>query len=481
MKRHLISVQALNYGISHTKTINRNIQKFMLACFKEGDAGDGGYDLSTKEGVEGFLSENTKMILELPEFKEAQKTIKELKTANSELEKKMKNSFTKDSEEFKNLLDEVKKNGLDMKSLRDKSDTTMKFKRGSLAAYLEKNKSKIDALCAAKGTSLMLEYKAFEDATSIGSGDSFNTVGRDAYFTWHEGGAVGRIPVRRPFMRELFRNVTVGTEWIKYIDQATVVRNASNVAYCGTTTSNTAVTFAVHTIQIQKVRDFISICLDMMSDYGFVQGEINRLLHESLDLQIDGQLLNGTGVGSFLNGVLSVASTFNAAANGASFAGTVSNAQLIDLISIAGAQIRLFGQMNAWYPNCVLINPVDLQGIKALKNSFGDYIRNNQLISSLWTDGKGTYYVDGMILIENPLIPQNTFTIGDFTKGTVYSMPGVGIEFSYENRQNFETETVTVKIYERLNLLIRNVDKNAFMTVKDIGAGIQAINKGVTP
>ena len=122
-----------------------------------------------------------------------------------------------------------------------------------------------------------------------------------------------------------------------------------------------------------------------------------------------------------------------------------------------------------------------MQSIKQLKNTFGDYIRNSQLVTSLFVDANGRYFIDGMLLVENPLITANTLTIGDFTKGTVYSMPGIGIEFSYENRQNFETETVTIKIYERLNLLIRNVQKNAFMKVLDIGAAITAINKTVTP
>jgi hypothetical protein len=77
-----------------------------------------------------------------------------------------------------------------------------------------------------------------------------------------------------------------------------------------------------------------------------------------------------------------------------------------------------------------------------------------------------------MLLVPNSLVPQNEFYIGDFTKGTVYARPGVGVEFSFENRENFETETVTVKVYERLNLLVRNVDTNAFMRCDDIEQGI---------
>lgn len=473
MKRKFLSINELI-------TNQYKARLTQLANFADPGVTDkGGFDLSTKEGVLAFLTKNKQMVLEMKEWKDMEAQATELEAKNAALEAKLAKAITAESPEFKALQEEAKQFGLSIKALKDGSKNGIKYKKGSIAEFLQANDAKIKKLMTEKGSTLALEYKAFEDATAIGSGDPTNSIGRDAYFTWHEGGAVGQIPVRRPFMRELFNDITVGTEWIKYIDQATITRNASNVAYCGTTTSNTQVTFKVFTLQIQKIRDFMDVCLDMLSDYGFVQGEINRLLNQSLDLKIDNDLLLGTGVAPILNGLAKYASTF--AANNAdpslNYAASTPNAQLIDLISICGAQIRQLGQQNMFYPNAVLLNPRDVQGIKALKNSFGDYIRDSQLINTLFVDTNGRYYIDGMMLVENPLVAANTLYIGDFTKGTVYSMPGIGIEFSYENRQNFETETVTIKIYERLNLLIRSVDANAFMFVSDIGAGITAITK----
>ena len=65
----------------------------------------------------------------------------------------------------------------------------------------------------------------------------------------------------------------------------------------------------------------------------------------------------------------------------------------------------------------------------------------------------------------------------DSTKGTVVSRRGTTVEFGFENNDNFEKELVTVKAYERLNFLVRNVDANAFMHVPSIAAGITAITK----
>lgn len=419
--------------------------------------------------------------LELDEFVKTNPEIKSFKSTSESLKALEEKSKTFKTEvEFKSLTDELTRIGLEVKALKETRVASKGYKKGSIEETLAENKSKIDGFIASKSGTLTLEHKSSMTSTDIGSGDSVysgNTLGRDAYFQWHEGGAIGIIPVRKAFMRQLFKSQTTGTEFIKYIDQDTVVRDAKNVALCGTSTHNTKVTFKVRTMNVDKVRDFTTICLDMMNDYGFVGGQINELLNSSLQLKIDNDLLLGTGVSPILHGVKEIASTFSAAnANPmADYTGTYRFAQIIDLISVVGAQIKAFGQYNKWVANAAIMNPKDVQLIKALKNTLGDYLKNNQLAPMLYQDNGGNIYVDGILLVENPLVTANTMWVGDFTRGTVYNRPGVGIEFAYENGTNFEQELVTVKVYERLNLLIRNVDINAFVYVSDIAAGILAI------
>lgn len=394
----------------------------------------------------------------LTQFKTLQETISKMKPEDAEASKK-------EAEKLRTDLDSL---SMKLKAIEEKATDKNAFKKGSIAETLANHKEKIkEFLSKGKGAALMIEHKATMTSTDID--------GRDNYFTWHEGGAVGQIPVRKVFMRSLFKAVSTPTEYIKYIDQETVVRDAKNVALCATSTSNTKLTWKTYDLKVDKVRDFTHICLDMMNDYTFVQGEIERLLDTSLQLKIDNDLLLGTGVSPILNGIDSIASTFDAAASGADYSGAVVAPNLIDLISIAGAQIRAFGEQGAFMPNAVLLNPRDVQAMKFLKDDMNNYIKNSQLFSSLFQDAGGRYFIDGMLLIENPLVPENEFYIGDFTKGTIYARPGVGIEFAYENNDNFETETVTVKVYERLNLLVRNVDANAFMHVPDIEAALVAI------
>jgi len=372
-----------------------------------------------------------------------------------------------DEEGLNALKEEMRKHGLAIEALKDiKVGLDRGIKKGSLAETLAINKSKIDAFLARKAGTLQIEHKASQTSTDIADRDLYDSV-------WHEGGAPGQIAVRRPFLRQLFRNANAGSEFIKFRDQATVVRDAKNVALCATSTHNTKVTWATNTIQISKVRDFVDVCLDMMNDYAFVESEIRNLINSSVQLKIDDQLLVGTGVHPELNSLTVYSSTWAANIAGTkNWTAAVANANLVDLIIVAQSQIQQLGQMNKFMPNYVLLNPGDWASLMLIKDIQGNSIK---YYPGLYVDSGGNIRINGMLLIPNPNITENEFWIGDFTKGTLYTIPGVGIEFSYENATNFEEELVTVKAYERLNLLVRTVDTNAFMHVDDIATALTTI------
>lgn len=406
-----------------------------------------------KTNIEAFIKDNPDIV-----------KLMAYKTTIEELQTKLNNA-TK-PEDVEKIKTELSAAILDIKALKEINvGGDRGIAKGSIAETLAANKEKIEAFKKAGAGTLIIEHKATETSTDIA--DRENT-----FFGFHQPGQVGQLPVRRPFMRELFTQVNTESEFIKYIDQATTVRDAKNVSLCGVTTHNTKVTWEPGVIQIQKVRDFVDICLDMINDYGFVQAEINNLLNTSVELKIDDGLLLGDGSAPNLNGIDSIASSFSASASGADYAALIPFATIIDLISIAGAQVRSFGIENMWFPNFVLVNPKDMTLMKLLKDQQRNYITPNFIRPSLIQEAGGRWMIDGMMLVENPLVPENEFYIGDFSKAFLYQKPGIGIEFSYENRSNFETETVTAKAYRRLNSLIRNVDADAFMHVEDIQQAI---------
>lgn len=328
--------------------------------------------------------------------------------------------------------------------------------KAAILKSLHDNKTDVaQALKTANG-SIELEIKALEVAGDIDAGTDFAEM---------ESG-VGQIATRKPFMRELFANKNTSKEYVKYNDQETIVRDAKNVAGCAASTHNSKITWKVRTMQITKVRDMVDICIDMMDDYDYVEGEMRGLLDTDVKLKIDSDLLLSDGVYPNPNSVDNIASTFAVGA----YATSIQDAQLIDLIKIAGAQISDFGQNNKFSANYVLLNPIDACKMQLLKDLDGNYLVPNWITS----DGVN---IGSMTVIANQLVPANEAYVMDSTKGTVYARRGMTVQLAFENKDNFEKEIVTMKAYERLNFRVRNVDANAFMHIADITAAITAIDK----
>lgn len=322
--------------------------------------------------------------------------------------------------------------------------------------HLEENKDEIkEMLKEGKGKiSFDVQYKVQQDASDITSGTDF---------AFMEPG-VGQIATRQPFVRELFPNRTVGTEYIKYNDQETIVRDAKNVSGCAASTHLSKITWQVRTLQITKVRDFVDVCIDMMDDYDFVEGEIRSLVDTDVRLKVDNGLLLDDGIYPNLNSIDAVAATFAAGV----YALDVQAAQLIDLIKVGSCTISDSGQNNAFNANWAILNPSDECLMTLIKDQNDNYIMPNFITA----DGKN---IGAVRILSNPLVPANQMYIFDSTKGVVYSNKGITVDLSFENNDNFEKELVTVKAYERLNFRVRNVDVNAFLHFPDIAAAITAI------
>lgn len=332
-------------------------------------------------------------------------------------------------------------------------------KKDEIAAFVKSN----------SGTySLEIDIKAQQNPADIGNRTDFAQMLP----------GVDKIPHRRTYIKDRITIIPTNKEFVKYLDQDTLVRDAKNVAQCGVSAHNTKLTWTTRTLQTTKVRDLIDICIDMMDDYDFVEGEIRELLNVDLQLKIDSGLLLDDGINPNLASIDFYSSTFNAANPDANYALAVQAATVIDLIVVASAQIMEFGKQGFFMADTVYINPRDYTLLKLIKDQDDNYIKSGVVDPRVFQDRNGNLWIDGVVLVlPNPNVPSNEFYIFDSTKGKIYQRKTAVIEFSFENKSNFENEVVTAKVYERLNLLVKNNQKNAFMHIPDIAASVVAITK----
>ena len=401
------------------------------------------------------------------EKEEIQKLVDGLNAKAAENAERLEKAATKEEaeaikEELKNSIsEEVSKIEA---ILKEQGEAMAKFKKASeenakgkmtltqrIVKSLDDNKEKVDQLLKDKKGEVEFEIKATQSAADITDGSDFAMMMP----------GIGTIPTRRPFIKDLFRTQTVNTEYIKYMDQASVVRDAKNVAGCGVTTHTSKKTWEVFTIQITKVRDLVDVCIDMMDDYSFVEGEIRKLVDTDVRLKVDELLLTGTGVAPQPNSIESVSATFAAGA----YATSVDTPSLADLIVVTGGLIADAGQNNQFNADTVLLNPADyITLLNLLKDADKNYLMYEQKLA-------------GLRIVTNPLVGADEMYMFDSSKGTILQREGTMVSFGFENGDNFETETVTVKAVERFNFWVRSVDANAFIHVPSIATAITAITK----
>lgn len=385
--------------------------------------------------------------------KETEASAKKLEDLQAEVNK------TRD-EQMDALKKAMKSQGEEMANIKLRHKST-----GSISTIKELLENKADSIKAIKSSPVSLMVTKASEAP----GDIAN---RDDLASFIPG--VEQLARRAVFVKDFFNVVSTDTEYIKKTEQAVVVRDAKNVAACAASTHNTKLTWKQTTLQQQKVRDFVHVCLDMMEDYDFVEGEITDMISYGVNSKVDSQLLLGDGIAPNLNGILSYASTFAANLAGADYSvatGTpIQSPNLGDLICVMGAQIEYLGQDSKFLPNVAFVNPKQIKLLKLEKDANDQYLMPN------WITANGTE-VDMIRLVGNPLVPEDECYVMDSTKGVIYERKATEVAMAYENNDNFETETVTVKGVSRLNLWVSDNNSNAFMRCTGIAAALVAITK----
>lgn len=262
-------------------------------------------------------------------------------------------------------------------------------------------------------------------------------------------------PIRR--MIEISNVGATSSKYVTYIQQ----KDTSSTEFVGEgfPKANGQVSYTEVSVEVKKVAGFIKVSKEMLSDLAFVRSEINNDLMESVAQNIDEQLLNGTG-GASLNGVLSSASAWSAG----SFAGTIANATIIDVLRVAKAQVEGAN----FLPTHIVLNPADVAKIELSKTSTGEYTYPN------FTEGMApNMQLSGLMIVPSTNIATGTFLVGDFSKFNVRMREGMNIQVGYEN-DDFARNMVSILCEARLCSFVKENDLNAFV-VGDIATAIAAL------
>ncbi len=258
------------------------------------------------------------------------------------------------------------------------------------------------------------------------------------------------VPSRAVRLLDIVSRGTAESNIISWVSQANKDGAAGQTAE-GTLKNQIDFDLVVNSESLKKTTAYIKISEEMLTDISFMESEINNELMREILKAVELQVYSGDNTGNNLNGIVTQASAFA----GGSFAGTVDNANVADVLTVAANQIRL-AEHDA--PTYIMLNPSDLTALKLIKTSTTDKRYVDRLVMIA-----GEMSLDGIPILETTLVAQDTYLIGDFRMATVFDKGMVDIKVGYEN-DDFTKNLVTILAEWRGLNIIRTNQASAVVT-----------------
>lgn len=350
-------------------------------------------------------------------------------------------------EQLKSLNETLKQHGLMIKKMADgsKGERTI----NSISKSLEDNKEKLGRM---KDTKESIEFKAASTMLI-----SSNVSGGNVPVEQRLDG-INNIADRRIRLLDVVSRGTASSNVISWVYQANRDGSAG-VTGEGAAKNQIDFDLVVASESVKKLTAYIKVSDEMLEDIDFMESEIRNELSIQLLKAVETQVYSGAGTGNNLNGIKTVATTFAAG----SLAGTVDNANEVDVLTAAQLQIELAEQEGA---TAVFVHPSTIAKLKTAKVSATDkrYVERLAMVA-------GQLSFDGIPLIPTTLITAGEFLMADFTKATVYDKGAVSYKIGFEN-DDFTKNLVTILAEWRGLVVVKNNDRTAF--IKGVFATAQA-------
>jgi HK97 family phage major capsid protein len=194
------------------------------------------------------------------------------------------------------------------------------------------------------------------------------------------------------------------------------------------------VTLTDLTVKAVTMAVWAHISRQTLADVPALASSIDNLLRWDVEQKLESQMLNGTGTGGTLLGIL------NTTGIGVSASGTGDSVNA-DLVANAKRDVQL---SNA-EANAVVMNPTDAtKALKVKASGSGERLDSDGAFgavpSSMW----------GLPLIQTPAIAAGTALVGDFTRGCIlYVREGITARMSDQDVDDFQRNAIKVLLEGR--------------------------------
>lgn len=244
------------------------------------------------------------------------------------------------------------------------------------------------------------------------------------------------LPQRRMTVRALLAPGTTTSNQIEY-EKEKLFTNAAAAVAEGALKPQSELQFEDATANVRTIAHWMRASVQILADAAGLRSIIDQRLRYGLAFAEEQQLLNGSGTGQNLLGLVTAATAYAAP-------GSLAATAALDIVRLMILQVAL-----AEYPaNGIVMNPIDMAAIEMLKDGDGRYLIGNPqgtIQKTLW----------GLPVVETQAMSVDKALVGAFDLAAqLFDRQDATVEVSTEDQDNFVRNKVTIRAEERLALAI---------------------------
>jgi HK97 family phage major capsid protein len=244
------------------------------------------------------------------------------------------------------------------------------------------------------------------------------------------------LPQRRLTVRSLLLPGTTSSNAIEYEQEKLFTNSAAPVAE-GTLKPQSELQFEDKTATVRTIAHWMRTSVQILADAPGLRSIIDQRLRYGLSYVEESQLLNGSGVGQNLLGLVTAATAYAAP-------GSLTATTQVDIIRLMILQAALA----EYPPNGIVLNPIDWAAIEMAKDTQGRYLIGNPqgtVSPTLW----------GLPVVATQAMGVDKALVGAFNLAAqIFDRQDATIDVSTEDQDNFVRNKVTIRAEERLALAI---------------------------
>lgn len=250
---------------------------------------------------------------------------------------------------------------------------------------------------------------------------------------------------RRPVISDLFGTGTLTGNAVTYLVEGGIEGGFTTVAEGGQKPQFHIGDPETKTDALKKIAGILSFTDEMVEDAEFWVSEINQRGLYLLALAEENQLLNGSGTGSNIQGLLNRGIQTEASAAAADNA---------DALFRGITKVQTATGLSA---DGIAINPIDYQALRLSKDANDQYFGGGFFTGQYGNGGileqPGLW---GQRTVVTAAVPAGTAVVGAFNAAaTVYRKGGVRVESTNSHADDFDHNLIRTRIEERIALAVR--------------------------